>query len=51
MRLDRTNAFTQRKAELEKERDDYLKAIRRGLQPVLREPEKTVLPTRRAAAV
>jgi hypothetical protein len=29
---DRTNVFTQRKAKLEKERDDSLKAIRRGEQ-------------------
>jgi hypothetical protein len=51
VRLDRTNVFTQRKAKFEKERDDYLKAIRRGLQTILREPEKTVLPARRAAAM
>jgi len=51
VRMERTSAFTQRKAKLEKERDNYLGAIRRGLRTILREPEKTVVPARRAAAV
>jgi len=51
VRLDRTGAFTQRKAKWEKDRDDYLKAIRRGLRTILREPEKTVSPVRREAAL
>lgn len=51
VRLDRTNAFTQAKGKLEKERDDHVRALRRGLQTIHREPEKTVLPARREAAL
>jgi len=50
VRLDRTNAFTQRKEKHEKDRDKFSGAIRRGLKTILREPEETVLPARRQAA-
>ena len=51
VRLDLTNAFTQRKDKHEKDRDKYTAAIRRGLRTILREPEETVLPARRQAAI